>query len=192
MRDRIGVRVAIGILIAIQPVLEVAVALRDERKHLLHVAILGREPPLGVVSTQCPKHDVQTLIDHATIWQNEHRHRPLGRRLDECGGLVAQHHFSQFTLLPTSCERQAGSHRIGAAAERVQNRQLGHYALPADAPWPPDWDFASIAACSLRAASRASRRARAWAKARALASFLSSTRSPIWRSARSRASSTCR
>src|SRR3546814_3411200 len=65
--------VALRIFIAIQRMLERAVALTDQRQHLVKGALPRRQPPARIILTQGPQHDVQTFVYDGAIGVDQHR-----------------------------------------------------------------------------------------------------------------------
>ena len=124
MRRGVRARMALGILVPIQMPLELAVAFGDEREHVVQRAALGLQPALR---DRCAAsaHSMMSRLWSITraVHVDQHRHRALGRRRQQFGRLVAQHHLAQFAALAARRDRHARAHRVRAAAERIQDRQ---------------------------------------------------------------------
>ena len=70
-----GLGVTHVILVAIEPVLERAVVLVDER---LRLGLVAGQPRFGVLLRQRSAHDRDAFIDHGAVSQHQHRYGRLG------------------------------------------------------------------------------------------------------------------
>jgi hypothetical protein len=108
--------VAAGIFGTVEVVLERAVIDRDQRR------IVACQPALGIALRQRPAHDGKAFVDHGAVCQPQHRHSRLGRGLGEFGRLGSELHLAQFDRNPRHPQGHARPHRIGAAAEGIEDR----------------------------------------------------------------------
>ena len=79
-------RITVRIFVSVQRVFECAIVACNHRQHVVQLAL--NEPTVRVVLFKRPAHDVQALIDDLTAGQNQHWHRPLGRRKQQLDRFV--------------------------------------------------------------------------------------------------------
>ena len=90
LRDRALLLIAAGIFVAVEMMLERAIAGGDEVQQLIPRAFLRVEPALRVIALQRVKHDIEALIHDAAVFQDQHGHCPLGRNLEHFLRLIPQ------------------------------------------------------------------------------------------------------
>jgi hypothetical protein len=132
-----AVRVAVGVLVAVELGLEVVVAGGDQGQHAVQVAAGRRQPAMRVVASQGPQHHVEALLDHRALWRQQHRHRALGRCGKHLGRLVPQRDLAQLATLCAGQQGEAGAHGVGAAAKRIENGQGGGHSGGGSRAKPP-------------------------------------------------------
>ena len=122
--DAVGVLqfsgVAIGVLETIEMVFERTIVLIDQGR-----GIAGFPQPAGIRLIQSPLHHGQAFIDHRSIAQHQHRHGALGGHLQHLRRFPFQGDFAPLNTKSRLEQRPAGTHRVGAAAEAVEDRQHG-------------------------------------------------------------------
>ena len=73
-----------GIFVPVKIVLERAIVARDQR------GIVALRPAVGIARAQRPAHDVDAFVDDGAIVLHQHRHRPLGRGVQDASGFRAE------------------------------------------------------------------------------------------------------
>ena len=124
--------VAHGVLVAVQQHLEVGVVFFNQRFDQRPVRW---QPNVGVVLTQGPVHDLQTLLDDPAVGAHQHRHRAFGRSGQHVGGLGFEADFNDRHRDTAVAQGHAGAHGVGAAAERVEGVQA-HLTCTVLSPLP--------------------------------------------------------
>ena len=111
--------VAIGVLEPIEMVLERPVVFSDQG-----LGITGLQKLAGIRLVQGPRDHGTAFVDHCSIAQHQHRHGAFGRGLQHLRRLGLQSNFAPLDQQPRLQQGPTGAHRIGAAAEAVQDRQI--------------------------------------------------------------------
>ena len=105
------------IFIAIQMVLEWTVIAFDQGITVAAEKVIVRQPPQWITLRQYLQHDVQALVNHRTIWQDENGHCPLRALFQHFCGFIAQQDLAPDERHTTRDQRQPRTHGIGATSE---------------------------------------------------------------------------
>src|SRR5690606_26035095 len=100
---------------------------KDKGIHFFSVMI---KPSIGVMALERPKHNIKALFQNFFGVQGQNRYGSLWGNIKEGLGFVFKLDFTHFRVFAGIKQGEAGTHGIGATAERIKNLTHGMKYTP--------------------------------------------------------------